>query len=90
MSWWLSSHTKKHLVHHVGKVRVKCKMRIESGIGFLPKFTLGGIYVVINIQRLIKVVVYGYIHNAVIVSVACDEFVLKALHIYLIDRSNKR
>ena len=81
---------KEHLAYHVGKVCVECKMRIESGIGFFLEFTLGRIYVVIDIHRPIKVVVDGYIHNVVAVLVACDEFVIKALHIYLIDRSNKR
>lgn len=36
------------------------------------------------------VVVDGDIHSTVAVTVAYNEFVLKALHIYLIDRLNKR
>ena len=52
---------------------------------FLPEVTPGGIYIICDIQRLIMVVVDRNIHSAVAVAVACDEFVLKALHIYFID-----
>ena len=81
---------KEHLVHHVGKVRVESQKRIKTGIGFLPEVAPGGINIFSDIQHLIMVVVDGDIQRTVAVAISGDEFVLKSLHIYLIDRSNKR
>ena len=80
---------KEHLAHQGGKVLVVSQKGVEALVGLPPKVTPFGGDGLRELNGLTKIVVDGDVHDLVTIPVACDKFILQALHLCFNDRPNK-